>query len=186
MPDERKQVPAVFTALSKATRESGAPLDPEVRARIRREAGDTVQHSWDVSVNPGAMLKALMVAEPDPAVLLPPAKFIERATQRFEAHGHTVDPTVWRQTMRTSAKMLMRADFAGAITWLRHAYTGAGLALTPEAAYHEMADLVRGFFPCAPEHWRGSLVNECRAILGRLPDQGSMRGVGSTREGLPE
>lgn len=148
--------------------DSNAPLDPKVLAQIRREEGDQAQLTWDVSVNPAAMLKALFKDEPSPAILLPPVRFIEFATKRFEERGRRVDPLIWRQTMMTSAKMVLRGQFNTAAVWLRHAYTGAGLALTPQEAYGEMASMVRHFFPCAPRGWTDvGKVNEKKVLEDR-------------------
>ena len=144
------------------------PLDPNVRARIRRTSGDAAQLAWDACANPGEMLKALLRHEPDPAILLPPARFIAVATERFMERGSQVDPTIWNQTMRTSAQMIVRGNFNAAVIWLRHAYTGAGLACTPAAAYQEMSDLVRYFFPCAPDTWQAvAPVDERKTMMDK-------------------
>jgi hypothetical protein len=153
------QVPAKLNTTALVVRctelhaDERAPLDPKVLAQQRREDGNASQLAWDASVDPAGMLRALLEYDPDPAVLLPPARFIEEATRRFTQHGKQVDPTIWNKTMMCCARMLGRADFSGAATFLRHAYTGAGLTLSAQAAYVEMADMVRHFFPVAPQGW---------------------------------
>lgn len=149
---DRVHLPATRTDVVRVA-SGNAPLDPQVRAQARRDRGDQAQIAWDVSTNPANMLQALFDDEPDPAILLPPARFIEYATKRFGERGKRVDPVIWNQTMRTSAKMVLRGDFNSATVWMRHAYTGAGLALTPDEAYSEMCGMVRHFFPCAPRAW---------------------------------
>lgn len=98
------------------------------------------------------MLHALLEHERDPMVLLPPAKFIEKATKRFEEYGKQVAPSIWNQTMQCCVKRIARGDFTTAVIFLRHAYTGAGLANIADAQ-KDMADIVREFFPCAPPGW---------------------------------
>jgi hypothetical protein len=135
------------------------PLDPTVKAKLRRDAGDEQQLAWDASLDPAEMLRALAVYHRDPAVLLPPAKMIEVASRLFRERGRSVDPLIWTQTMRTAALQVTRGNFAGASLWLRHAVTGAGLARDPDAAYQMMADMVREFFPEAPGSFGAIRVN---------------------------
>lgn len=135
------------------TAQARAPLDPKVLAQQRRDAGDEQQLAWDKATNPAAMMRALLAHQPDPAVLLPAARFIEYATHRFRERGILVSPTIWDKTMHTSARMLGSGDFNGACVWLQHAYTGAGLAISVEHAHREMCGMVRYFFPVAPPDW---------------------------------
>lgn len=147
-------------------RADGAPLDPRVRAEERRAAKLPRQLAWDAECDPAIMLREIVteMQEADPAVLMPSAKFIEIATARYKREGQRVDPNVWALTMRSSFRHLLHGRVETAVEWLRHAYTGAGLA-TPDDARREMCDIIREFYPCAPvtyvpnaELWPPSLM----------------------------
>lgn len=142
-----------------------ARLDPKVRAKIRRDAGDRAQLSWDASLDPAEMLRALLEEQPDPSIILPAAKFMETANTLFGQRGTRVHPAVWTQTMRTVAKLILKGNFGTATIFLRHACTGAGLARDPDEAYGAMTSVVREFFPSAPETWTGPRVTTERARL---------------------
>lgn len=148
-----------------------APLDPAVLAEMRRTNGDRDQLAWDACADPALMLKALLASQPDIGVLLPPARFIELATTRFEAAPGQVDQRAWTMTMQSAFRHLAQGRVDSAIEWLRHAYSGAGLA-TPDDAYREMADVFRAFYPSAPKYFNLTSLNaRAKGRIAMRPDE---------------
>lgn len=128
-----------------------APLDPKVRAQIRREDGDQAQLQWDATTNAPGMLQALLDERgADPAILIPPAKFMETANKLLIDRGGQLDPAIMTGVLRTCSRKLVQGRFGEMCLFLRHAWGGINVKGTSDEL---MADLVRELFPVAPSTW---------------------------------
>lgn len=129
----------------------GVPLDPRELAKARREDEHPGQLDWDQTRLAARMLSALVAERgADPAILLPPAKFMATATRLLEERGGELDPQILTGTLRSMARQIAKGSFGEACFFLRHAWGGIRAEGTSDEM---MASLVREFFPVAPEGW---------------------------------
>lgn len=126
-------------------------LDPEVLAQLRRDEGDAAQLDWDSTRLAPDMLTALVRERgADPAILLPPAKFIETMQRLLCERGGQLDPMILTGTLRSVTRKLVQAKFYDACLFLQHAWGGIRAEGTADEL---MSDAVRHFFPVAPRGW---------------------------------